>query len=136
MSDEIGPAPEILSTPPEPETQKEAVNSGETPVQNEKADRISALFESWKDGFIDDENRSAQQKRDDFFLDISDKDIVQMCKLDAENPLTVMDGLMQQRGAGRIPPLPSLNHVMRAFDDNRQTICDEVCRAVRRGRVT
>jgi hypothetical protein len=111
-------------------------------MMEEVEDRtIENLHDKWKNRTFEDDDTNgvlfvtAQEKRDDFFLDVTDKQIIQMCKLDEDNPISVMDRLMTLQGAGVIPPLPSFNHVIRAYDDNRQTICDEICRAVRRGRV-
>ena len=98
---------------------------------------MEALYLEWKARvFEDDEIKTAQEKRDDFFHEISDKEIVLMCKMDKDNPLYCMDRLMTLQGAGVIPSLPSFGQVIKAYDDNLQTIRDEMCRAVRRGRVT
>lgn len=122
--------------------EEEGVNSGETQAaaeataKNEHGEKIAALFKEWRErDFLDDDDETAQQKRDRFFRDVPDKEIVQMCKLDEDNPISVMDRLMTLQGSGVIPPLPSFNQVIRAYDDNRQTICDEICRAVKRGRI-
>ena len=124
-----------------PETE-EAVNRGEAQAKEEQAAKgghaalIIGLFKEWRArDFSNDATETAQEKRIRFFLNVSDKEIIQMCKLDDDNPISVMDRLMTLQGAGVIPSLPSFNHVIRAYDDNRQTICDEICRAVRRGKV-
>ncbi len=117
-------------------TEGEEQAQAEQDVANEHTVKIRRLFREWREReFLDDPEETAQEKRDRFFQDVPDKEIVQMCKMDEDNPISVMDRLMTLQGGGVIPPLPSLNHVIRAYADNQQTICDEICRAVRRGRV-
>ncbi len=98
--------------------------------------KIENLHDEWKNRtFEDDETQTAQEKRDEFFRDVTEKEIIQMCKLDEDNPLTCMDHLVELQGAGVIPTLPSLAHVMRVYTDNLSVICAEICRAVRRGKI-
>lgn len=124
-----------------PETEQ-AVNRGEEQAKAEQAVRgahaavIIGLFKEWRDrDFSDDEVETRQEKLDRFFRDVSDKEIVQMCKLDPDNPLTCMDHLVQLQGAGVIPNLPSFSHVMNIYMTNIDIICAEICRAVRRGKI-
>lgn len=105
------------------------------------AERIQKLFDRWKEGFaLSDEEKdkgrtTPEIKCQEFFQTIPSKEIIQMCKLDPENVLTVMDKLQIDIGGGVDRALPSIKHVMKAYSDNHNTICEEVCRAVRRGRV-
>ena len=111
---------------------------GPAPEPTEPEDPVSVLYRYWKDSeFVDDEHlgQTAQEKRDEFFRDVTDKESIQMCKLDDENPLTCMDHLVQLMGAGVIPSLASFGHVIQVYMDNLKTIQVEFCRAVRRGRV-
>ena len=115
-----------------------------TATKAEKEERWAKLYDDWKDGWVnitEEQNgeevviKTVEEQRGEFFADITDKEIVIMCKMDEDNPLTCLNHLVQLLGAGVIPPLPSLNHVMKAYTDNLNTIQAEICRAVRRGRV-
>ncbi len=105
-------------------------------ISKARSERIATLFKEWRErDFSDDETETRQEKLDRFFLTVTDKEIIQMCKLDDDNPLTCLDHLVQLQGAGVIPSLPSFAHVMNVYTANIDTIRAEICRAVRRGRV-
>lgn len=139
-----------------PETE-EAIHGGGPQAQIEREaaekktrlERMDTLFETWKTGWVeivDEETidcttgklkviKTVEEQRSEFFAEIPDGDILKMCRMDEDNPLTIMEKLSGLQSTGVIPALPSLNHVVRAFEDNYRTIGQEICRAVRRGRI-
>ena len=105
-----------------------APTESEPPTHGEM---IQELHNGWKAGFEDSPHMTAQLKRDEYFLDATDGMILEMCKLDADNPMTLIDRVVN----GTLTYLPTLNHAFKVLMDNYQTACDEMCRAVRRGRI-